>query len=174
MNLNASPTLAAFRGTIGGRIASLAKTHTLLTTKRWRAIAFRDILQSELEPYRQTAHVNFDGPDFDLEAEIATTIGMVIHELTTNAAKYGALSSPDGRIDIGWAVETAKESDKPAMVSLTWQERGGPEVQQQTHKGFGSTLIEQLIVRQFGGSTEFVFAPAGLLFSATFTISFAA
>jgi two-component sensor histidine kinase len=174
LNLNASPTLSAFRGTIIGRIASLAKTHTLLTTKRWRAIAFRDILESELDPYQQMERVSLDGIDFDLEAEIATTIGMVIHELTTNAAKYGALSSPEGKIDIHWTVETAKERNNESTLALIWQERGGPKIQQQTSKGFGSTLIERLIVKQFGGSTEFVFAPQGLVFRATLVIPSAA
>ena len=68
LNLRSSPTLAVFRGTIGGRIESLAKTHTLLTPKRWHAIAFRDILDSELDPYQQTERVSLSGPNFDLEA----------------------------------------------------------------------------------------------------------
>jgi two-component sensor histidine kinase len=171
LNLTSSPTLAAFRDTIGDRIQSLAKTHTLLTTKRWRAIAFRDILDSEFAPYAQTERVRFDGPDFDLEAEVATTIGMIIHELTTNAAKYGALSSSSGRIGIDWTV--AGDPAEPAVV-LTWRESGGPRIAHRGNKGFGSTLIERLIVKQFRGTTTFDFAPEGLVFRATFTLPGAA
>jgi two-component sensor histidine kinase len=175
LNLRSSPSIEDFRGTIAGRIESLAKTHTLLTQRRWNAIAFRDILKSELEPYEQAERVTLIGPDFDLDAEIATTAGMVIHELTTNAAKYGALSSPDGRIEVSWTFETALKDDSPdghpeAHVSLYWRETGGPAVRTPERKGFGSTLVERLIVRQFDGTALFEFAPAGLSFGATFPV----
>ena len=173
LNLRSSPTLAVFRGTIGGRIESLAKTHTLLTSKRWHAIAFRDILESELDPYQQTERVSLSGPDFDLEAEIATSVGMVIHELTTNAAKYGALSSPSGSLDVHWSLETMA-GGADARLTLSWRERGGPPIQPPDHKGFGSILIERLIVRQFGGTAKFEFAREGLLFRAAFPVPIAA
>ena len=168
LSLTSSPTLAMFRDTIGVRIASLANTHTLLTDRRWRSIAFRDILTSEMAPYEH-GRVTFNGPDFDLEAEVATTIGMVIHELTTNATKHGALSLSSGGIEILWTVETAPDS--PDMkIALTWRESGGPRVQNSGHRGFGSTLIERLIGKQFGGATAFEFAPEGLVFRAAFTV----
>jgi two-component sensor histidine kinase len=176
LNLRSSPSIDDFRGTIAGRIESLSKTHTLLTQRRWAAIAFRDILKSELEPYEQTERVSLTGPDFDLDAEIATTAGMVIHELTTNAAKYGALSSPAGRIEVSWTFEAAPDRDSgqddhpEAQVSLNWRESGGPDVHAPEHRGFGSTLIERLIVRQFGGTADFEFARAGLAFRATFPV----
>ena len=172
LNLRSSPTIEDFRGTIAGRIESLAKTHTLLTQRRWNAIAFRDILNSELAPYEQAEQVSLSGPDFDLDAEIATTAGMVIHELTTNAAKYGALSSPSGRIEVSWTFEAAQDrpDNAEAQVTLNWRERGGPPVQAPERKGFGSTLIERLIVRQFGGDADFEFAPGGLVFRASFPV----
>ena len=169
LNLAASPTLASFRDTIGGRLESLAKTHTLLTDKRWHAINFRDILKSELAPYEQNQRVSFEGPDFDLEAEVATTIGMVIHELTTNAAKYGALTVSSGEIEIRWTADS-KDDGAEATIALVWRESGGPPVDQPASKGFGSTLIERLIVRQFGGTAKFQFATGGLLFQATFAV----
>ena len=172
LNLRSSTSMDEFRGTISGRIESLAKTHTLLTLKRWHAIGFRDILKSEIEPYEQAARVSLDGPDFDLEAEVATSLGMVIHELTTNAAKYGALSYPSGTVDVGW---TLKAMTDPAdtRITLNWRERGGPPVQEPGKKGFGSTLIERLLVRQFGGTATFEFAHDGLHFHAAFPIAVA-
>jgi two-component sensor histidine kinase len=172
LNLRSSPSIEDFRGTIAGRIESLAKTHTLLTQRRWNAIAFRDILKSELEPYEQNERVSLSGPDFDLDAEIATTAGMVIHELTTNAAKYGALSTSTGRIEVRWTVDAAQDPDHDAeaQVTLNWRERNGPVVSVPKRKGFGSTLIERLIVRQFGGTADFQFAREGLAFRATFPV----
>jgi two-component sensor histidine kinase len=180
LNLRSSPSIDDFRGTIAGRIESLAKTHTLLTERRWNAIAFRDILKSELDPYEQNARVSLSGPDFDLDAEIATTVGMVVHELTTNAAKYGALSSASGRIEVEWTFEAApdrgedRDHNTEAQVTLNWRERGGPPVQPPERKGFGSTLIERLIVRQFDGAADFEFAREGLAFRATFPVPVAA
>ncbi|KIZ35289.1 hypothetical protein OO17_25905 [Rhodopseudomonas palustris] len=165
LNLAAAPTLEAFRDTIGARIASLAKTHSLLKLKHWRVIAFRDLLNSELEAYQRQQHVVFDGPDFDMPAERATILGMVIHELATNAAKYGALSAPGGHIDIHWSVAPVA-GQASATITLTWRESGGPLVAQQRQMGFGSSLIERLIA-QLRGTASFDFATTGLIFRAS-------
>jgi two-component sensor histidine kinase len=172
LNLRASPTLETFRSTIGGRIESLAKTHTLLTAKRWHAVSFRDILSSELAPYQEVERVSLAGPDFELEAEPATSAGMIIHELTTNAAKYGALSLPHGSIAIDWTIDAATDDADP-MLALTWHERGGPQVQPAHKKGFGSILIERLVVSRFAGTAAFDFAHDGLIFRAAFRIPIA-
>jgi two-component sensor histidine kinase len=180
LNLRSSPSIEDFRSTISGRIASLSRTHTLLTQRRWAAIAFRDILKSELEAYEQAERVSLSGPEFDLDAEIATTVGMVIHELTTNAAKYGALSLPAGRIEARWTIDAAQladidrgDSHSEARVTLIWTERGGPPARAPERKGFGSSLIERLIVRQFDGAVDFDFAPEGLSFRASFPVPLA-
>ncbi len=168
LSIASSPDLAKFRDSIGVRIASLANTHTLLTHKRWRAISFRDLLMSELAPYAHPGRITLHGDDFDLDAEVATTVGMVIHELTTNAAKYGALSSADGNIAVTW--HTAEQAQPRGLrIDLIWQETNGPLLAHEGHKGFGSTLIERLIGKQFGGSTTFDFTPQGLIFRATLT-----
>jgi len=169
LSIAASPTLAKFRETIGVRIASLANTHTLLTHKRWRAISFRDVLMSELEPYAQPGRITLDGNDFDLGAEAATSIGMIIHELTTNAAKYGALSSPAGKIAIQWRCADQTDHDS-RPVELTWTETGGPKPFYDGRTGFGSSLIDRLLVKQFGGSAAFDFTPTGLVFKAAFHV----
>ena len=168
LSMAASPTLANFRESIGVRIASLANTHTLLTNKRWRAISFRDLLMSELEPYAQPGRISIEGSDFDLEAENATTIGMIVHELTTNAAKYGALSSAGGKIAVRWTFSDPSRQDD-INIDLTWIEVGGPKPSNDPKKGFGSNLIDRLI-KQFGGITAFDFVPEGLSFRASFSI----
>lgn len=169
LSLAAAPSLAQFRESIGVRIASLAKTHTLLKRQQWRAIGFRTLLTSELAPYEGDGRIRLDGPDFDLEAEIATTLGMVIHELTTNSAKYGALSVSGGKVAIVWKLPDS--SDGPGInIDLTWRESGGPPIAHtQPIRGFGSKLIERLIGKQFGGTTTFDFAPEGLIFYAAMT-----
>jgi len=168
LSLTAAPTLDAFRDTIGARIGSLAKTHTLLTHKRWRAIALRELIASELEAYRRPSHIALDGPDIELAAETATTVGMVIHELATNAAKYGALSSSEGHIAISWSV--APVSGKPASaITFTWCETDGPPVPQDRQMGFGSTLIGRLI-EQLRGTVNFDFAVTGLIFHASLIV----
>lgn len=167
LSLAAAPSLAQFRESIGVRIASLAKTHTLLKRQQWRAIGFRTLLTSELAPYEGDGRIRLDGPDFDLEAEIATTLGMVIHELTTNSAKYGALSVSGGNVAVEWNMQDSSDG-QGKTIDLTWRESGGPPIaHSQPIRGFGSKLIERLIGKQFGGITTFDFAPAGLIFHAT-------
>jgi len=165
MSLSAAPTMAAFQDSIGARIASLAKTHTLLTHKRWRAISFRDLLNSELEAYHRSEHITFDGRDFDLPAESATTFGMIVHELATNAAKYGALATPEGHVAIRWTIG-ATVAPTALSIAFSWRESGGPTVAQDRPRGFGSTLIERL-VEQFRGQAIFDYAPTGLVFTAS-------
>lgn len=165
LSLAAAPSLQQFRETIGVRIASLAKTHTLLKRQQWRAIGFRALLDSELAPY-EDGRISLNGPDFDLDAEVATTLGMVIHELTTNSAKYGALSISQGHVDVEWKL-TDNAGRDDMNIALTWRESGGPTIPtEQNRTGFGTTLIERLIGKQFGGTTHFDFAADGVTFHA--------
>lgn len=144
--------------TFESRLISLAKVHTLLTESNWEAITFRSMLCSEISVYTTD-----DGPTLTLQGdaklellpEIALPLEMVIHELTTNAVKYGALSVPTGNLFIGWEVEGT-------MLNIFWKETGGPPPEEPTAiKGFGSTLIGQT-VRQLGGTIEKQFHPWGL------------
>lgn len=163
LSIAAAPSLQQFRETIGVRIASLAKTHTLLKRQQWRAIGFRSLLDSELAPY-EDGRISLNGPDFDLDAEIATTLGMVIHELTTNSAKYGALSVTEGKVAIEWKLTDNADRDD-MNIEFTWRETDGPPIQaEQNRTGFGTTLIERLIEKQFGGTTHFDFARDGIKF----------
>ncbi|MFL5196442.1 MAG: sensor histidine kinase, partial [Microvirga sp.] len=100
-----------------------------------------------------------DGEPVMLPAKTALVAGMVFHEMLTNAAKYGALSKPAGRVEVGWRVDRRINGGE---VRLNWIERGGPPVAPRKSKGFGSRLIERGLEQEAGGSVDFDFAPAGL------------
>ena len=169
LSLNSSETLDQFRDSIGARITSLGNTHTLLTGQKWAAVDFRDLLNSELDAYQQSGRIICDGPDFEVGSDAATSVGMIIHELTTNASKHGALSSPAGQLVLRWTV--GPDSTKPGnRIRLDWIESSGPPVKQQRRNGFGSTLIDRLVTGQFAGTSAFEFHHDGLLFHADFVI----
>jgi two-component sensor histidine kinase len=119
-----------------GRIISLANTHSLLTEAVWQTASLREILEKELSPYNDDTgeRVAFDGPAVELPSEAAVPIGMAIHELTTNAAKYGALSVDAGRVVVSW---TAQPEEEGTRLRLTWQEHSGPYPSVATYDGSG-------------------------------------
>ncbi|MBI1682597.1 PAS domain-containing protein [Caulobacter hibisci] len=121
---------------LSGRIGSLARSHSLLSTARWTGVALQALLEQELEPYNadQEARVALAGPPVLIRAEAAQSLGLVVHELATNASKYGALSVPGGALEVAWAWEDG-------TLVLDWREAGGPPTTAPIHRGFGSTLI---------------------------------
>jgi two-component sensor histidine kinase len=144
-----------------GRIISLANTHSLLTEAVWQTASLREILEKELRPYNDTGgdRIVLDGPAVDLPSEAAVPIGMAIHELTTNAAKYGALSIPGGKVAISWEAEPAEDGTR---LRLIWEERGGPAVSAPTRQGFGSRLLHRVLATQLNAKVETDFNPTGL------------
>jgi PAS domain S-box-containing protein len=145
-----------------GRIVSLAQTHTLLTEHYWQTASLHQLLRNELGPYDDEGsdRVVIDGPPVELTSEAAVPIGMAIHELTTNAAKYGALSD-GGRVEVRW---TLTNDDRP-MLNLSWTERGGPPVAPPQRQGFGSRLLQRVLATQLQAEVHMDFAPEGLRFS---------
>jgi PAS domain S-box-containing protein len=154
-------TIAEFQQAVTERITSLARTHTLLIEKDRCGASLQDILRSELAPYDDGSgqRVRLDGPEIRLPSEIAVAFGMGIHELTTNAAKYGAFSFPTGCVEVTWNLEKLTDG---CRLTLKWQERGGPPVKQPERQGFGSVLLQRALGRQLGGEVETDFAPDGL------------
>jgi len=122
----------------------------------------RDLLLQELEPYRSEEDARFvvEGPDFALRPNAALALGMAFHELATNAAKYGSLSSPAGRVCI--TCDILRDSE-PGVLRLKWSETGGPPVATTDHKGFGSILIERGLSLELDCKAELDFAPSGLV-----------
>ena len=148
--LKTSPDMAAFRDGISARIASLARSHALLTNDQWRGILLREVISSELAAYDDGSRISLSGPSVYLPSELAVSFAMAIHELTTNAAKHGPLSTRDGAVTIDWSIDREDEVD---MLEIVWQESGGPPIlDEPTRKGFGTTLLQRLLTMQIGGT----------------------
>src|SRR5262249_50751070 len=107
------------------------------------------------------------GPPLTLPGEILQTIGLALHELATNAGKYGALSTPHGRVEIGWDV--VPQGGGASLVTLSWRESGGPPVTPPERRGFGRIVIERMAARTLGGEVELDYRPEGLIWSLRFT-----
>jgi len=114
------------------------------------------LFRSELSVYMQAGRVAMSGPTIALPPQMAQSLTMTVHELATNAAKYGALSSPAGRVTIAWA-RNGKD-----QFALDWTEAGGPAIKAPTHQGFGTSLISTMVERQLVGTVAFDWRPEGL------------
>jgi two-component system CheB/CheR fusion protein len=150
------------RETFDARLVSLSWTHDLLARDSWEGASLRDLLLQELEPYRAEDGTRFavEGPDFGLRPKAALALGLAFHELATNAAKYGALSTPQGQVRVTWDVANASA---PGALRLKWAETGGPSVNNTAHKGFGSILIERGLALELDAKAELDFDPGGLV-----------
>lgn len=154
-------TVSEFQTSFGGRIQALAATHGLLLEKRWTSLELRDIITSEFAPYTDATvdQVTIEGLDVAVTPRAAVAFGLVAHELTTNAVKYGALSQQGGRVTVR-AIGYSREDD--GAFVLEWRETGGPPVAPPERKGFGHTVITRSF-QYSGGGAEFDFAPSGLV-----------
>ena len=158
VNLSQSDTPEGLKRAIEGRIKALANVHSLFVETRWIGAELSTIATQEFAPYfeKGKTRVQIEGPQVLLEPSVAQAIAMTLHELATNAAKYGALSVPNGRIDLKWSHEA------DGRLHLRWTETSGPAVQEPKRKGFGGRIIEQMVV-QLKGETRFHWRPEGLV-----------
>jgi two-component sensor histidine kinase len=141
------------------RMWALAKPHYILTKRDWETAPLRDLLTAELKPFEgsESSRFTLDGKDVQLTSQMALALGLVFHELATNAVKYGALSVPAGRVEIGWKV-----SEDGRRLLLHWQETGGPPVEKPSRRGMGSRVIESGLMHEFGGQARINFDPSGV------------
>jgi PAS domain S-box-containing protein len=143
------------------RLLALSRTHNLLNETHWEGASLRTTLETELAPYMTLAsRVRVDGPRVDLPARVAVVLGMAFHELATNAAKYGALSSEAGRVQVDWRVD-GRDRDGAVLV-VDWCELGGPALEVQPIPGFGSRLLRQTITRELAGQLDLRFEREGV------------
>lgn len=155
---------AQFKEAFEGRLLALSKTHNLLTRKSWREAELRDVAEQELAPYRKQGdtRVVLNGPNVKLPARYAINLGLVLHELVTNAAKYGALSTNAGRLEMNWTI--IESEDRPDQLRIHWTESGGPPVAPPKRQGFGSRLIRRSIEGELGGYMVLNFAEGGVAY----------
>jgi two-component sensor histidine kinase len=141
------------------RLVSLGRTHNVLSDQKWESALVRDLVEGALAPYaeRDGARILAFGPDLRLAPRSALTVAMALHELATNAAKYGALSNARGQVAIDWAA-----GDTPGEFRLIWRETGGPPVAAPARSGFGTKLIEGG-AEQIGGTATLEFKPGGVV-----------
>lgn len=160
--LNGEGSAADRRETIEARLQSLSRSHNLLTRENWEGAALHEVVREALRPFIRSQdgrQVSVDGPQLLLRPKVALSLGMALHELATNASKYGALSADVGQVAVWWTPSTA---DGVPFLDLFWQERGGPTVHPRSRRGFGSRLIEQGLAHELGGSARLDYLPDGL------------
>ena len=158
-----------FTSGFSDRLTALGSTHTLLIDTAWGHVGLHDLVEKELGPYRGGGHVvGIRGAPTNLVPQQAVSLGMALHELTTNAVKYGALSTPDGRIDVEWSIS---EGNEGAQLRLSWRESGGPTVVAPEREGFGSTLLRKVLKLQLSAEVDVAYDPAGIRYAITFPLN---
>ncbi|WP_240540115.1 PAS domain S-box protein [Salinarimonas soli] len=152
-----SPESGASLQRFNERLFALARAHDVLTRENWDGAELRSVLDEVLAPHRQGGRqrISMSGPRMRLSPRAALSLAMAVHELGTNAAKYGSLSVRDGCVNLTWTLDKAK-------LHLLWQESGGPAVEKPTRTGFGSRLISRYLAAELGGEVDLAFAPEGV------------
>jgi two-component sensor histidine kinase/PAS domain-containing protein len=160
--LRAARDLPSAREALDRRICSLAHAHDLLTVRAWTGANLTDVVMRAMDAFTPT-QVKILGNAIDVSPKHALSLSLALHELATNATKYGALSCSEGRVSVQWGIHKG-------MLQLDWEERGGPPVAPPTKKGFGSRLLEDLVVRDLAGHTKLIYDVAGVRCSITATL----
>lgn len=155
-----SPSVAEFSESFVARLQSLSQAHSLLTADNWKVTQLRRLLETILSPYTSEGSSQFelDGPSLELKPKAALAVGMILHELVTNAAKYGALSVPEGKLLVRWSVDDAP---RPS-IHMQWQEAGVGRVEQPNKAGFGTTMIDASVRHDLGGQVKVTYGSEGM------------
>jgi PAS domain S-box-containing protein len=155
---DAACSLPSFVAGLTHRISSMSRTHQLLSESSWRGVSLAEVVRRELAPFAE-GNSEVDGASVTLKSEAAQAVASVLHELTTNAAKYGAFSSRNGRVSIRWWWRQNGAHDR---FAIEWQEIDGPPVLAPSRSGYGTSIIRELIPYELGGTVELVFVPTGI------------
>ena len=156
-------TFEEFQKRFTQRLQGLAASHDLLVLQDWQGASLKELVRHQLAPFTEPRgeRVTATGPDVLLRPAAAEAIGLALHELGTNAVKYGALSVPGGNVTISWALED--HGTEPRRLLVNWIERGGPTVTPPSRTGFGHIVFERLVTKSLSGSVAIDFAPEGLI-----------
>src|SRR5262245_52408229 len=155
---HSTPSMTDFVTALEQRIESLAGTHELLSHSNWRGVSLAHVVAREFAPYAGD-NAEISGPSVILKAEAAQAMAMVLHELTTNSAKYGAFSTRGGRVLLRWRWQQKPATDR---LLVEWQENGGPPIASRPRTGYGTSIIRELIPFELGGTVDLTFACDGL------------
>jgi two-component sensor histidine kinase len=158
VRLTESDTPAGLKQAIEGRIQALANAHRLFVESRWTGAELHRLVKEELAAYCQDGDgcARIDGPNLLLQPDVAQAIAIALHELATNAAKYGALSAPDGHVRVEWSRAV------DGRLVLCWTETGGPPVESPARRGFGMRVMESMVRGQLKGELRFDWRAEGL------------
>jgi two-component system CheB/CheR fusion protein len=169
--LRAPRTVDEFRDAFLARLRAMSRTHALLASAAWRHTNIRALVQAALEPYATTTerNISLSGEDVGLNSQTAAALGMVFHELATNAAKYGALSRAGGQVEVSW--RQAPAADGQPGLHLVWTEHGGPDVDSSATQGFGTSFITRCVEYELAGRAEMEFLPHGVRCTIEFPLS---
>ena len=157
--VRSSLSIPEFTRALSGRIASLARTHALITEDLAQAASFEGLLRAELDPYDERGRLTLEGPRVVLPSELAVPVGMALHELTTNALRHGSLADPNGRLHVTWWIE---EGAAGRGLRWDWSERDGPPTGHPAREGFGHRLLHKVLAVQTGAEVDVAFVPDGL------------
>lgn len=151
------------------RLQGLAASHDVLVSSDWRGAPLMDLVRQHLAPFVdiQSTRLAIHGPSVLVKPEAAQALGLALHELATNASKYGALSAADGTVSICWTIDPTESS---RQLSLRWVEQGGPPVEAPTRKGFGYVVVQDMVARTLDGNVIMEFARTGLIWSCSFPL----
>jgi PAS domain S-box-containing protein len=155
-----SNSIDQFIEVLDKRIQSMANAHSLLSQSRWSGVNLADLVHNQLAPYATMANTTIDGPDVTLTPTTTQAVAMALHELVTNAVKYGALSSPNGHVSVNW--DRLQHEGAVPHVRIEWRETGGPPVTSPSKHGYGTSLIRELIPHELGGTVDLAFVSDGV------------
>jgi len=157
VRLTRSDSIATYMAAVEGRITALSRAHTVLSHSRWQGADLTGLVEEELAPYRSDhrERITMTGPTVSLQPSSAQTLTLALHELATNAVKYGALSSASGHLKVAWEL-------KPSTLVLRWEESGGPRARKPAKLGFGTRIIVASVEGQLGGQSKFQWGDGGL------------
>ncbi len=153
-----STSMDEFFESLDGRLRSLANTHALLSRARWQGVSLAELVHGELAPFMKDGNTLVEGINVTLAPEAAQPLAMVLHELTTNASKYGALSTSHGNVSVRWRWRLNGCPD--SRLVLNWRETGGPPVVLNA-TGYGTSVIRDLLPYELGGTVDYNLAPDG-------------
>lgn len=157
-----STSFANFEEQFGARVQALAQSNALLVDQEWKGVLLDKLIATQLAPFTgiNSMRVEMVGPPVTMAAETVQTLGLALHELATNASKYGALSVPGGKVVLSWDFDEG--GGAPGSFRIEWREQDGPLVQPATRKGFGRFVTDQMVTRALNASVNTDFAPDGL------------